>query len=115
MHLIIWDLIYLQGGFIIDTTSGKCLQGELSQDLSLQLCDPDNKRQRWRFSTYNSVYFQMINSEDVSSIHPSLLNTFSKYTHLALKKRLKRKENKFETNPSNNQQLSNNLNFMQKE
>ena len=83
----------MQDGFIIDTTSGRCLQGELSRDLSLKPCDPENKRQRWRFRTYNDVYFKLITSEPVSSIDISVLNKFSQDIQLAQKKRVKYKDN----------------------
>ena len=76
----------LQGGFIIETASGKCLTGEIDHSLSLTPCDSSNKRQRWRFRTYNNVYSQMINSKTTSDIDSSLLNTFSKYIRLARKK-----------------------------
>lgn len=80
---------YFQGHHIIDTDSGKCLEGQTSYDITLKPCEPDNKRQRWRFRTYNPSYFQLINSESVPGIDSSLLDKFSKYIHLAQKKRLK--------------------------
>ena len=81
-----------QDGFIIDTTSGRCLQGELSRDLNLQPCDPENKRQRWRFRVYNDVYFKVVKSEPVSSIDTSILDKFSQYIQLAQKRRVKNKD-----------------------
>ena len=82
----------MQDGFIIDTTSGRCLQGELSRDLKLQPCDPENKRQRWRFRVYNDVYFKLVKSEPVSSIDTPILDKFSQYIQLAQKKRVKNKD-----------------------